>query len=78
MNIFLDFFWESFLYIFRHFLKVKVHNWKMFFGMPDIPYTYKYILGGGGVKSRCWVQAYVFRKIESIPNGVRHSYRLSD
>ena len=78
MNNFLTF-WGVISILFRAFLKVKVQYWKMclgllnfkyFLGMPDIPYIF-------GEKSRCWVQAYVFRKNESIPKGVRHSYHLS-
>ena len=63
MNNFLDLLGVISIH-FRAFLKVKVQYWKMclgllnvkyFLGMLDIPY----IFWG---KSRCWVQAYVFRK----------------
>ena len=49
-------------YILGLLFKVKVQNWKMFLGLPDISYT-------SGVKSRCWVQAYVFRKLKVTPWG---------
>ena len=75
----MDIFGESFLYKIVLFLKANVQKWKMFLGllnskyflgMLDIPYIF-------GVKSRCWIQAYVLRKIESMPHGVRHSNHLS-
>ena len=65
-------FGESFLSI-RGFFMVKVQIWKIFLGllnfkyflsMPAIPDIF-------GIKSRSWVQAYVFRKIKSNPNGFR-------
>ena len=46
-------------------------NFIYFWGMPDIPY----IFGGYRVDAR--VQAYVFRKNKSNPNGVRHLYHLN-
>ena len=52
-------------------------NFQIFLGIPDIPdfFLFIFFFGGGrvgvgvglGVNSRCWVQAYVGRKIESTP-----------
>ena len=83
MNVILSgLFGESFLYILGLFLEVKVQNWKMclgllnfkyFWGMPYIPYIFDYFFGGmgggGRVKSRCWAQAYLFRKMKESPMG---------
>ena len=55
----------SFLRIFGSFLKIKVQNMNIFGGCSnsnDIPDISFFCGGGGGVNSRCWVQAYVSRK----------------
>ena len=48
------------LYTFQGFFKVNViiGTFQIFWGMPEIAN----IWGGGGVNSRCWVQAYVSRR----------------
>ena len=61
--LFFFFFWGggSFLYILGLF-KVKIQNWNIFLGMPDIPDFFFFLGGGGvggGVNRRCWVQAFV-------------------
>ena len=59
--------------------KVKVQIRKMFLGLLNFKYFFwvcLIFLIFLGVKSRCWVQAYVFKKIESIQNMVRHTYHL--
>ena len=69
-------FWGVISIHFRAFLKVKVQYWKVCFGLLNFKYfgVCLIFLILFGEKSRCWVQAYVLRKNESIPNGVRHSY----
>ena len=64
---------------FRAFLKVNVQYWNMCLGLLNFKYFWVCLifLIFLGKKSRCWVQAYVFRKNESIPSGVRHTYHLS-
>ena len=50
---------------------LRLQNFKIFLGMPDISDSFFWGGGGGGGgNSRCWVQAYVRRKIESTPWGV--------
>ena len=72
-------FWGVISIHFGDFLKVKVQYWKMCLSLLNFKYFWACLifLIFFGEKSRCWVQACVFRKIESIPNGVRHSYHLS-
>ena len=72
MNIF----GESFLYSLGLFLDVNVQNWKMFLWLlnfNNIFWVCQVFLIFLVVSSRCWVEANVFRKYDSIPNGVRHS-----
>ena len=41
-------------------------KFQIFLGMPDIP-EFFFLEGGLGVNSRCWVQAYVGRKLRISP-----------
>ena len=67
----INYFWGSFVYIFRLF-KVKVQNWNVFRGLIN----FKYILGYAWyswyleVNSRCCVQAYISRKKNRVIPGV--------
>ena len=56
------------------FFKVKVQNWDIFLGR----YNFKYFFGVleipdiFGANGRCWVRAYVCRKIRVPPLGLVH------
>ena len=78
MNIFLDLLGSHSIH-FRALLKVKVQYWKMCLELLNFKLFWVCLifLILFGEMSRCWVQTYVFRKNESIPNGVGHSYHLS-
>ena len=64
-------FCESFLSIWRFFM-VKVQIWRIFLGLLNFKYFSRMcliFLIFLGIKSRCWVQAYVFEKIKLTPMG---------